>query len=332
VIRYFEQRGGGRIAASVVTFGEAMLRLATPAGLPLATTPTLHPHVAGAEANVAVALAHLGVATRWAGALPEGPLGEHVARELAGAGVLLDAVQWHADGRLGLFFAEMGGGARPTRVVYDRASSVATRLKAVPRQALEDTAFLHVTGITPALGAQPAAALEETIAAARDAGARISVDLNYRALLWEPDAARAALVPILGEADVVFCGIGDARQVLGLGGDAGDVADALRAGFAPNAAHVVITLGEEGAVARDARGVLQHQPAIPTTIVDPFGMGDAFAAGVLWGLLDDDLPRGLRAGAMLAARKATVHGDLSPTGVAELQQALEAQDTMEILR
>jgi 2-dehydro-3-deoxygluconokinase len=315
-----------------VTFGETMLRLATPAGRPLATTPELHPHVAGAESNVAAALAHLGVPTRWVGALPQSPLGEHVARELAAAGVLLDAVQWEPDGRLGLFFAEMGAGARPTSVLYDRANSVATRLRPVAPEALAGAKFLHVTGITPALGAQPAAALAETITNATAAGVPVCIDVNHRALLWEAEAARDALAPILAQADTVICGADDARNVLELGGDPGDVADALRSTYAPDARHVVITLGEQGAVALDARGTLHREPAIPTTIVDPFGMGDAFAAGLLWGLLDDDLLRGLTAGVTLAARKATVYGDLSCTTAADLEHALRAQPTTEILR
>jgi 2-dehydro-3-deoxygluconokinase len=315
-----------------VTLGEAMLRLATPQGRLLAVTRTLEPHVAGAEANVAAALAQLGVPTRWVGALPEGPLGEHVARELASTGVLLDGVQWHAAGRLGLFFAEMGAGARPTRVVYDRAASVTAQLRPVAPELLEGVRFLHLTGITPALGAQPAAALTDSIDNAVAAGVRIAVDVNYRALLWEPRRARAALAPILAAADTVICGADDAERVLGLDGDPVDIAEALGSRYAPDANNIVITLGEHGCVAIDERGTLHRRRAVPTTIVDPFGMGDAFAAGVLYGLLSGDLIGGLDAGVTLAALKATVLGDLSRTSAAQLHAALAARPTAEILR
>src|SRR4051812_28874108 len=112
------------LAASVVTFGEAMLRLTVPSGHRLAEADRFDVRVAGAEANVAAALAQLGVACRWASRLPTSPLGRIVERELAGLGVITDTVAWDEDGgRLGLFFAERGAGVRPTSVVYDRAGS-----------------------------------------------------------------------------------------------------------------------------------------------------------------------------------------------------------------
>jgi 2-dehydro-3-deoxygluconokinase len=300
------------LAASVVTFGEAMLRLTGPSGRRLADADRFDVHVAGAEANVAAALAQLGVACRWASRLPASPLGRIVERELAGLGVITDTVTWDEDGgRLGLFFAEPGAGVRPTSVVYDRAGSSFAAIEPLDVGTVAGARVVHVSGVTPALGPAPAAATSALIAAAEAAGALVSVDVNFRALLWSPAAAREALTPLIARADLVFCAERDARTVFGLEGDPDDVLDGLaRLARAPRL--VVLTRGEEGCVALAAGGRRLAVPAPPTTIVDRFGMGDALIAGVLWRLLDDedDGDGALLAGVRLAALKATVIGDL----------------------
>jgi sugar/nucleoside kinase (ribokinase family) len=133
----------------------------------------------------------------------------------------------------------------------------------------------------------------------------------------------------------VICAQRDARTVLQLDADdPRDLAAALRERWAPAARRVVITRGAYGAVAVDAAGTRHVQLAVPGTIVDRFGMGDAFAAGLLWGLLTtdgEDLGGALHAAVTLAALKGTVHGDLSRTSLPELTAALRS-DHEEIVR
>lgn len=311
--------------AEVVTVGECLLRLASPAWQRLADASALDVHVAGAEANVAAALAQLGVATRWVSRLPDNVLGRRVERQLAGLGVLVDAIEWSADGRIGLFFSDTGVPPRPTTVTYDRAGSAFSRMTSVPAAALAATRRLHLTGITPALGID--AALDEALAHA--GGAELSVDVNYRSMLWSPDEARAGVAPLLARASTVICAEADARTVFGCDGDPHEVLDELSESFAPDAREVVITRGEDGCIGRDGGGAHHEQPAVAATVVDRFGMGDAFVAGLLWGLLrDGDLPSAMRAGATLAALKATVAGDVSRTGEAELRAALHETRAM----
>jgi 2-dehydro-3-deoxygluconokinase len=324
VIRNVESTSGERLtAADLVCVGEALLRLATPAGVRLATAPSLEVHVAGAEANVAVAAARLGVSTRWVSALPDDVLGHRVAAALTAAGVCTDAIAWDAapGARLGLFFSDTGVAPRPATVTYDRAGSAFTRLSALPPNALDGARRVHVTGITAAVA--PPALTKDIISATAAAGAALSVDVNHRARLWSAEAAREGLAPLLAAADTVLCGIADAHAVFGLDGAPDAVARALRERHAPSARLVVLTLGEGGALALDAGDAVHEQPAVPAQVVDRFGMGDAFAAGLLWVLLGDgDVPAALRAGATLAALKATTYGDLSQTTAGELHAAL----------
>lgn len=321
------------VPATVLTFGEAMLRLTAPSGVRIGDADRLDVHVAGAEANVAGALAQLGVSVRWASRLPRGALGRRVERELAGLGVLTDAVQWSDTDRLGLFFAEPGVGSRPGAVTYDRAQSAFAAIDALPDGLAAGARIVHLTGITPALGPRPAALAEGLVDAAAEQGALVSLDVNHRANLWSAGAAKAALEPLVARSHVLFCAERDARAVFELDGDATELLAGLAA-LAPDATLIVLTRGEHGCAALAGVGRRYDVPATPTAIVDRFGIGDALVAGVLWGLLAADAELALRAGVELAALKATLRGDLLRIEPGELERRLRSAPTPagEVLR
>jgi 2-dehydro-3-deoxygluconokinase len=313
--------------ADVVALGEAMLRLTVAEGERLRRADQLSVHVAGAECNVAVAIARLGGSAAWVSALPDSPIGHRVADELRAAGVELGAVNWVRGGRLGLFFADAGVPPRPTSVLYDRAGSVFAAQDSFDDGALTAARWAVLSGITPALGAGPRAAARQFVADAASARARLCLDVNYRAQLWDPDVARDVLAPFLAAASVVVCAQRDALSVFGLEGDPATVVAELRARWAPDAETVVVTSGKNGATGLDASGETLHQPALPTRVVDRFGAGDAFTAGLLWGSLHGfDLSDGLRCAATLAALKCTVRGDHSTTTAGELMTALAVRN------
>ncbi len=313
---------------TLVTLGEAMLRLAVPSGERLAGSSSLAVHVAGSEANVAAAAAALGVPTRWISRLPATPLGRRVESELRAAGVETDLVEWDPDARLGLFFSDTGVPPRPSDVLYDRRDSAFMALRDLPPQALDGARIAHVSGITVALGPRPARLVGSFAEAAVGASVRLSVDVNHRARLWSEDAAREGLAPLLAVADLVVCSQRDALAVLEAGGSVDEILWHLRERWAPRASLVVLTRGADGCAALTAAGETLSEAAPPATIVDRFGMGDAFVAGLIWALLEDDDPRpALRAAVTLAALKATVMGDLSRTTASELRRALSDPET-----
>jgi len=209
---------------------------------------------------------------------------------------------------MGLYFLETAAGPLEGHVVYDRAESSFSHLAGdeINWPSFLDTRILHLTGITPALSSSNSELVSEAIARAREARVAISFDVNFRRKLWEPERARAVLLPLLRAADLVICGEADARELLRTGGNHYEILhQLLEATTAPN---VILTRGADGAVAR-----FEGQPvevnAVDIRVVDSIGAGDAFAAGVLDGWLDGDLVDGLRRGTILAAVKLSQHGD-----------------------
>jgi 2-dehydro-3-deoxygluconokinase len=304
------------MSARVVCFGEVMLRLSSPRERRLSRVEALAVHVAGAEANVAVDLALLGVPAAWVGVLPDGPLGDRAAAELAGAGVDLGHVD-RVPGRMGLFFVEHGAGARPTQVHYDRADSAFALDARWPAGALDGARYAVVSGITPALSPAAAAATTALADEAAADGCGLVVDVNFRARLWSAEACARALRPLLQRAEVVLCSAADARGVLGLEPDPLAVA----ADVAPQARAVVVTRGADEVVGA-FDGVVHRAVPPPTEIVDRLGMGDALLAGMLFGLLEGAEPAEvLTHGTTLAALAATVAGDHAHATRADLLAA-----------
>jgi 2-dehydro-3-deoxygluconokinase len=307
----------------VTTLGEIMLRLSVPAGSRLETATQLDVRPGGAEANLAALLARLGRPTAWVGGLPGNALGRLAANHLRMAGVDLGGVHWCDDGRMGTYFVEFAAPPRPIQVIYDRANSCATQLTPanVAWDTLLATRLLHLTGITPALSPSCRSIVTEAVARARQARVAVSFDVNYRQKLWSAQEATTALTPLLRQADLLFCGHGDAQRLFHC---TGDPAAALRQLAEQTAAEVVVmSVGAAGALAWHGGQVLQVD-AVPVAIVDRLGAGDALAAGVLHGWLDGDLELGLRTGVMLAGMALAQHGDMVVTTRQEVESLLNA--------
>ena len=310
------------MTVDVVTVGEAMLRLSVPPGSRLEETRSLNVHVAGAEANTAVALAALGRTVKWWSRLPDSPLGRRVARELRAAGVDTSQVGWDADTRIGVYYVELAAPPRPVSVVYDRADSAAAVMASddFPLEELDSARVAHLSGVTPALSDSCRRLALDFAEHARLGSCLLTVDVNYRAKLWSPEEARRTLLEIGEGADVVVLTREDARDVFGYTGDIDAVLAKAQRALAASA--VVLTLGEQGAAwlsDHDSGHVAAH----PTTIVDRLGAGDAFMAGVIEGLLTDDFERGVRIGTVLASLALGTDGDHALTTSEEVLQVLE---------
>jgi 2-dehydro-3-deoxygluconokinase len=292
-----------------VTLGEAMLRLSVPAGERLEDGPAFDVHVAGTEANVAYAAARVGLRSAWVSALPENPLGRRVGATLAGGGVDISLVRWIEGARLGLVFAELGAAPRPISIFYDRANSAMAR--ATPDlfdwEAIADTDFFHLSGITLGLSASCFEVGVRAMEEARRHGATVTFDVNYRQRLWPPEAAATAVRSVAQLIDVLVCTREDARDLFGAGDDPEAAVSHVQAQLGVEVA--VVTLGAAGAVAvRD--GVILQRPGHLVETIDRVGAGDAFVAGLIWGLADGSLDDGLARGLAMSALKMTLRGDL----------------------
>jgi 2-dehydro-3-deoxygluconokinase len=309
---------------TVVTLGETMLRLSPPRGDQLNRANQLEITIGGAESNVAVALAALGVSARWIGAVPRNELGDRVISDLSAAAVDVSQVVWRDLGRLGLYFVEVPVPPRPARVVYDRRDSAMTTISAdeLGSHALEDASHAVVSGVTAALKPHGAELARTFFARALRQGCRRILDMNFRRQLWEPSEAAATLTALAREADVLFCSAADARSLFDFDGPDEDLPAALRR-VATNASFVVVTLGERGAIAWDKQAgcIAARPPAVE--VADPLGAGDALVAGVIWAeLAGQNAGAQLEAGVALASLACTVRGDHARFDVATLKAVL----------
>jgi 2-dehydro-3-deoxygluconokinase len=312
------------MSATLVTFGETMLRLSTTPGERLETADELAVHAGGAESNVAVAAAALGHDATWLSRLPDSPLGRRVTRSLAAAGIGTE-VAWADEGRVGTYYLEPGGAPRGTNVVYDRADSAVTT--ATPDELATDRVVaadaFYTSGITPALSATAAETTAELLSLAAGGDTHVAFDLNYRAKLWDPETARETLVPLFEHLDTLVVAERDAATVLDRTGDPADVAAALAT--AHDLETVVVTMGAEGALAHHD-GCIVRGPVYEADTHDAVGTGDAFVGGFLARRLDGgDVETALAHGAATAALKRTLSGDLALVSPEEVDRVIEEE-------
>lgn len=314
----------------LVTFGETMLRLSPPRGERLETTRELTVQSGGAESNVAVGAARLGVDTHWLSKLPDSPLGRRVVNELRTHGVAPEIAWADPDeSRLGTYYLEHGGAPRGTNVIYDRADAAITTVEPseLRTDLLESAEWFHTTGITPALSTAAADTTTALLRRAGDAGVTRSFDLNYRSKLWAPTTARAAYEDLFEHVDVLFVPRRDAREVLDCDGDALDIAHRLAATFDLDS--VIVTRGLDGAVALTDGSVFK-QPIFEAETFDAIGTGDAFVAGFIAERLHGgDVSAALEWGSATAALKRTTDGDLAVTTREEIKQVIDGTDDID---
>ncbi|MFC8094561.1 sugar kinase [Streptomyces sp. NPDC057301] len=289
----------------VLTFGEAMVSLR--ADQPIRAGGVLRMSVAGAETNVAIGLARLGHLVRWVGLTGDDEFGGLVLRTLRAEGVDTDMAE-RTEGPTGLVAFEPRI-AEVTRVSYYRSGSagssigpqhVAPALQQLPR-------IVHATGITAALGSTPLEAVRTAVRRAKSAGVTVSFDVNHRSKLWSRDGAAAALRPLMPHVDILIA----SDDELALAAPAGAVTEAeqVEALLVSGVREVVVKRGAHGAEVFDASGSTAR-PAVPVTVRDTVGAGDAFVAGYLSGLLDGEtVERRLERAGTVGAFAVTSTGD-----------------------
>lgn len=292
------------VGSTLVTLGEIM-GLLTPVGVgALHHARDLRLSIAGSESNVAIGVSRLGGRAVWIGRVGRDEIGELILRELRAEGVTVHATDDAAPTGLMLKTRRT---AEVTRVSYYRSGSAGSRLapEDIDEDCVRAAGVLHVTGITPALGVAPAAAVHAAVEIARSAGVPVSLDLNYRAALWDRATAANVLRDLVKQADVVFAGEHEAALVV----DADTPERAARALAELGPQQALVKLGARGSVAV-IEGTVHHRAALPVRALDPVGAGDAFAAGYLSELLAGAPPvQRLTSATAMGAFAVTVAGD-----------------------
>jgi 2-dehydro-3-deoxygluconokinase len=292
------------VTVDLLTLGETMAALRGTG--PLRLGGDLRLSIAGAESNVAIGLARLGHAARWVGRVGDDELGALVLRTLRAESVDVSAAVVAPGELTGMLLFDRAPGGTP-RAHYRRAGCAAARLAPADVSAAValGARVLHVTGITPALGEDPAAAVRYAVEAGRAAGATVCLDVNHRPKLWPRERASAALRPLAAGAHLVVA----SEDELPLVCDGPDEAARARALLDLGVREVVVKRGARGASAYTGTG-RHDEPARAVTVVDTVGAGDAFTAGYLSAFLDGlPVPERLRRGVILGAAAVAAHGD-----------------------
>jgi len=292
------------VAVDLLTLGEAMVTLRADSMLRLGGQLTVS--IAGAETNVAIAMARLGHRSRWVGHVGDDEFGALVLRTLRAEQVDLEYASVCKGRVTGLAFFDTGpGGVR--RVHYRRATSAARILSPSDLGAAlrEGARILHVTGITPALGDQPARTVRHAMVALHSSGTTVCLDVNHRRKLWDAEKASRTLRPLLPFVDVLVA----SEDELPLVADGPDEEARAKSLLELGAGEVVVKRGAAGATVHTQESSVSA-PAVRVPVVDTVGAGDAFTAGYLSGLLDGlDLAGRLHRGVLLGAAAVSSAGD-----------------------
>lgn len=341
----------------IVSFGEIMLRLKSPANERFFQSPALEATFGGGEANVAVSLAMLGESAAFVTALPDNPIGESALRELRRYSVDTSAIK-RTKGRLGIYFLETGANQRPSNVVYDRDGSCISAVKPGDfdwAAILKGADWFHITGITPALSLPVAEAALEAVKAANAAGTRVSIDLNYRKKLWNygkkaPEVMRG----LASHADILVANEEDVQMCLGIEPEHVDVtkgklgteqyrglAEKVKHEF-PNVKVVAITLRESRSADRNGwSGVLHGTSGFHVSkaydiddIIDRVGGGDSFSAALIYGTLNfpGDEAKALEFAVAASALKHSIPGDLNLSTKSEIENLLKGDGSGRVQR
>ena len=343
--------------SKVITFGEIMLRLKSPALERFFQSPALEATFGGGEANVAVSLANYGMDAAFVTVLPKNDIGEACIRELRGFGVDTKKIV-RKDGRMGIYYLETGACQRPSKVIYDRAGSAMAQ--AVPgdidwEKVFEGADWFHITGITPAISQGAADLSLEAVKAAKKLGVHVSCDLNYRKNLWKyGKRADEVMTELVQYVDTVIANEEDFQKSLGLSAESssaveeGQIDVELYKKIAstamekyPNIKRVAITLRESHSADRNdwsaclynGKDFFLSRKYSITDIVDRVGGGDSFGGGLIYGLNNyPDEKTALEFAVAASCLKHTIPGDYNRVSVSEVESLMKGSGTGRVQR
>ncbi|MFA9371917.1 MAG: PfkB family carbohydrate kinase [Labilibaculum antarcticum] len=330
----------------VITFGEIMLRLATPGYQRFSQTNILDATFGGGEVNVSVSLANFGISTAYITRLPDNDIGKSCKEILNKFGV--DTGQIILGGeRMGIYYLETGAVARGSKVVYDRANSAFTSLKKGMidwDDVFKDAGWFHWTGITPAISPGATEVLEEALVKANEMGITVSCDVNYRSKLWKEGNKVEEVMPrLIAKTNVLIGNEFDAEKVLGVPINLphgveyskftfGFVSKQLMQKF-PKLEKVITT--RRGTISAnyntwvgimfDGKQVIESPTYQMTHIVDRVGGGDALMAGLIYGFLTypDNSQKIIDFAVAASFLKHTISGDVNNVSLEEVEQLMK---------
>ena len=338
-----------------LSFGEIMLRLKAPGVERFFQSPSLEATFGGGEANVAVSLANYGCEAAFLSVLPNNALGDHCVGELRRFGVDVGPIR-RGPGRMGIYFLEGGANQLPSKVIYDRAGSAIAQAKPGDidwESALSGVGWFHITGITPAISESAMQLSLEGVREAKKCEITVSCDLNFRKNLWKygksaPDVMRE----LTKYVDVAIANEEDVQKSLGITNDVAveggeldrakykALSDEVLAQY-PNLKLIAITLRESksadsngwAACLNDRTEFIESKRYMISDIVDRVGGGDAFSAGLIYGLTHYTGHRqALEFAVAASCLKHSIGGDFNRVDVSDVEKLMEGDGSGRVLR
>lgn len=328
----------------VITFGEIMMRLSTPGFARFTQASQFNVLYAGSEANVASSLAILGVPSAHVTRFPDHDLGRAATQTLLRYGVDTRYIVY-GEGRIGVYFLENGSMQRASRIVYDRFDSAFAHIKPgmIDWDAImKDASWFHWTGITPAISQGAADVCLEALQSARKHNVTISGDINYRRNLWQyGKSARDVMPPMIAMTDVVIAGVTDMENCMGVTGDSYEAACKAFQKANPATKYISSTIRDSVSSSHNrltgllwnGKELLHSREYEMTHIVDRVGGGDAFMAGLVYGLMKKKTDKQTIEFATAASvLKHAIEGDANLSTVDEVEALVKGENIGKLLR
>ncbi len=319
----------------LIGLGEVMMRLAAPNKEKISQSESFEKNAAGSELNVVSGAAMLGVRSAIVTKLPSNKLGHFMRNKIRYGNVSDDYIVYDdsPQKRLGIYYYESGAYPRKSSVIYDRANSSVCSLSIdeVPEEIYQKTKIFHVSSITLAVSPILRTTAIEMIRRFKEAGALISFDVNYRAALWSEEEARAVIEKIFPYVDLLFVSEETSRRMLQR---TGTLEEIMRGYTEQYGCKLVATTQREvvsptrhnftSKIFYDGR-LYGEEPYVGIEVIDRIGSGDAYLAGVLYGLIrHENIQRALEIGNALSAVKNTVVGDMSTSSIDEIEGVIRS--------
>lgn len=329
---------------SVVSFGEIMMRLSPPPYKRFFQAKELEINYGGSEANVAVSLAHFGIHAEHITCFPENDFGKAALAHLQANGVATHHIVFGKE-RMGIYFIEHGAGHRSSKIIYDRFDSAFANLNPSSfnwPEIFAGASWFHWCGITPAISAMAAQACYEAIRAARKLGLKISADINYRRNLWQYGKGAKEVMPqLIAESDIVVGGLTDFENCMAIkSSDFERACKEIQKKF-PSVQKIANTERESihathqklSAVLWSGNSLHRSKEYEITHVVDRVGSGDAFMAGLIYGLINN-LQESETLDFAIAASvlKHSIPGDVNAVTIEEINALVKGENIGKLLR
>lgn len=337
---------------NIVAFGEIMLRLTPPDYTTIAQAKNFIANYGGGEANVLVSLSHLGHDTEFITKLPNNQLGDSAIKHLKSHGVKTEHIA-RGGSNLGMYFVETGFGGRPSKVLYNRKYSSVTTIE--PEDIDFDDVFskatwFHLSGITLALGNHVRTLAYKCLEYCKKYGVKVSFDFNYRSKLWDSiEQAKPFFKKVIPYVSVLFANQFDIEQILEISLDK-DYQDEItkkielskkliaqsKIDYIFGTERIVHTANDNSlsSYCLDREGNYKSKGSIRFSIYDRIGGGDAFASGVIHGLIKDYInpEYALEFGLATSILEHTLYGDVSTLSESEVNDFISSNGDASIQR